>query len=139
MVVQRGDTCKIPNPEKFIGDSRTIEWSQKWGREMSVVFCFIPFICSRDKSGSFIAVELNRLEEFKQLCKKAPVDPDDWTSYIDAYHFTVDYRFKYGQDNEQTWRFLVFQNPDYKPYQQRFTKAADMGFKVSLGNDLHSF
>jgi hypothetical protein len=102
---------------------------------MSVDFWFIPFICPRDNTGAFLAVEIERMEEFKQSCKQAPSNPDDWTYNENILQFTVDERFKYGQNNEQTFRFLVFQNPDYKPYQHRFSEAADCTDAMTfLGN-----
>ncbi|CAO3670097.1 unnamed protein product [Umbelopsis ramanniana] len=134
MVVQLGDVCTIPTPKKYIGDRRTVHWSQDWGTQKSVDYCFIPFTL-KDGSGAFLAVEIAKMKEFQQLCKPIASDPDDWTASVDSYTFTVDNRFKYGQNNEQTWRFLVFQNPDYKPFQHRFSEVAKESDAMTfLGN-----
>ncbi|KAH8550132.1 hypothetical protein BGW37DRAFT_93487 [Umbelopsis sp. PMI_123] len=135
MVVQCGDICNIPSPKKYMGDKRTVRWSQDWGTQKAVDFCFIPFTCPKDDTGAFLAVEIARMGEFQKLCKKKESDPDDWSAEEDSYEFTVDNRFKYGQNNEQTWRFLVFQNPDYKPFQHRFSEVADSTDAMTfLGN-----
>ena len=140
MVVQLGDICTIPSPKKFMGDRRTVHWSQDWGTQKSVDYCFIPFTCPKDNTGAFLAVEIAKMKEFQQLCKESPSDPDDWTSAETTYQFTVDNRFKYGQNNEQTWRFLVFQNPDYKPFQHRFSEVADSTDAMTfLGNISKSY
>src|ERR1700730_8655841 len=112
MVVQIRDTCVIPNPKKYFNDRRTVNWSQDWGTQKSVQFAFLPFTCPKDNSGGFVAVEVAKLGEFQKLCHEKPGDDNDWTNFETSYEFTVNDQFKYGQNNEQTFRFLVFQNPD---------------------------
>lgn len=53
-----------------------------------------------------IYVEANKLDEFK--AKKT--SGDDFT-------LVVDDSFQYGQNKEQTKRFLVFHDKEHKPYQ----------------------
>lgn len=36
----------------------------------------------------------------------------------------VDENFQYGQDNEKTFRFLVYHNKSYRPYQHRFINTS---------------
>ncbi|KAG0282273.1 hypothetical protein BGZ98_006850, partial [Dissophora globulifera] len=88
-------------------------------------FIFIPFKCLKDESLGFIAVEFARIKEFQKLCHEVPANPDDWENLFPSYEVTVNNEFKYGQNNEQTFRFLVFLNASYKPFQHRFTSVAE--------------
>ncbi|KAF9170678.1 hypothetical protein BGX20_008648 [Mortierella sp. AD010] len=121
MVVQLGDTVQINDIKKYVIDRKLVKWSQDFGQEKAVEFVFIPF-----KSGNgFIAVEFARIKEFQGLCREVPSNPDDWENLLPCYEFTVTNEFKYGQNNEQTFRFLVFMNSSYKPFQHRFTSVVE--------------
>ncbi|KAF9188557.1 hypothetical protein BGZ49_003928 [Haplosporangium sp. Z 27] len=86
---------------------------------MSAEFVFIPY---KDGTPGFVAVEMAKIGDFQKLCRP---NYDDWEHLEPSYQFTVTSDFKYGQNNEQTERFLVFMDHSYKPYQHMFTMAAD--------------
>ncbi|KAF9344221.1 hypothetical protein BGX26_004641 [Mortierella sp. AD094] len=160
MVVALGDKVQINDIVKYLRDPKVVIWCQDLGHEMAIEFIFIPF-----KSGDgFVAIEFGRINDFQKLCHEIPADPDSWENILPSYVFTVTREFKYGQNNEQTSRFLVFMNSSYKPFQHQFTSVADnsdamtsLGFstkkygsqanvggilsfaKSLVGDDLHSF
>ncbi|KAF9176099.1 hypothetical protein BGZ49_006695 [Haplosporangium sp. Z 27] len=121
MVVQLGDTVQINDIKKYVTERKTVTWSQDWGSEKSAEFVFIPY---KDSSPGFIAVEMARIKDFQKLCRTVPSNNEDWDNLEPCYEFTVTNEFKYGQNNEQTQRFLVFLDPSYKPFQHRFTTAS---------------
>ncbi|KAF9163526.1 hypothetical protein BGX21_006016 [Mortierella sp. AD011] len=144
MVVQLGDTVQINDIERYIGDRRLVKWSQGFGQEKAVEFIFTPF-----KSGDgFAAVEFSRIADFRALCRVVPANEDDWGHLTPCLEFEITNQFKYGQNNEMTFRFVIFMDPSYKPYQHRFTSAFEgtedsLGafsfLKSHVGDDLWSF
>ncbi|KAI8602150.1 hypothetical protein EDD21DRAFT_372690 [Dissophora ornata] len=125
MVVALGDKIQINDIKKYVGDRKVVNWSQDFGSEKAVEFVFMPFKCLKDDSLGFIAVEFSRIKDFQKMCHEIPANPDDWENLFPSYEVTVTNEFKYGQNDEQTFRFLVFLNSSYKPFQHRFTSVAE--------------
>ncbi|KAK5823060.1 hypothetical protein F5H01DRAFT_317612 [Linnemannia elongata] len=125
MVAELGDKIQINDIKKYVGDRKLVKWSQDFGQEKAVEFVFIPFKCLKDDSPGFIAVEFGRIKDFQKLCHEIPANPDDWENLFPSYELDVTKDFKYGQNNEKTFRFLVFLNSSYKPFQHRFTSVAE--------------
>lgn len=160
MLVNLGDKLIIEDPDRYFKDRRKVHWLQD-SVKRTVEFAFIPFHSVDSRADvSYIAVEVSRLDEFRELCREF-VDTGGWgTIGVKNYEFTVTNQFKYGQNNASTNRFLVFQNPDYKPSQRHIANVSDLprqGFiedrdimgspsyrlmislKASLADDLCSF
>lgn len=158
MVANLGDKLIIEDPDRYFKDRRTVHWVQGAGLRHTVEFSFIPFYVANNRVDvSYIAVEVSRLDEFRELCREF-TDTGGWgTIGVKNYEFTVTSQFKYGQNNARTVRFLVFQNPDYNPFQHNYTDVADVtkeGYvkdhietpgrvmtviKAIYGDELHSF
>ncbi|KAI4675308.1 uncharacterized protein J4E84_010200 [Alternaria hordeiaustralica] len=112
-LVQKGDTIYV-HPE-FLSDSKsnrmTVSWSQNWfNRTEKYKLCKFTVKSGGDAKG-LIYVQANKVAEFKS--KKT--SGEDFT-------LTVDESFQYGQDKDQTKRFLVFHDTDNRPYQHRFVE-----------------
>ncbi|KAG0305695.1 hypothetical protein BGZ98_003732 [Dissophora globulifera] len=122
MVVELGDTIRINDFAKSVGDRKAVKWSQNH-ISRSVEFIFMPFLCPKDNSAGFVAIEFGRLEDFKKLCTEIPANPDVWEENAITNTLTVTNEFKYGAGEQygSTIRFLVFLCSSYKPYQHRFT------------------
>ncbi|KAI8599012.1 hypothetical protein EDD21DRAFT_380920 [Dissophora ornata] len=124
MVVALGDKVQILAFEKYVGNRKLVKWSQNLSQR-AVEFVFMPFTCLRDNTHGFIAVEFGRFNDFQKQCREIPADPDDWANIYPSREFIVTNEFKYGQNNEQTFRFLVFLDSSYKPLQHQFTSLAE--------------
>ncbi|KAG0042189.1 hypothetical protein BGZ89_007001 [Linnemannia elongata] len=124
MVAELGDRIQINDIKKYVDDRKPVEWSQDFGQQKSVEFVFIPFKCLKDETPGFIAVEYGKIKDFQTLCHEVPANADEWDNLSPSYELTVTKDFKYGQNNEKTFRFLVLLNPTYKPFQHRFTTVA---------------
>ncbi|KAG0303478.1 hypothetical protein BGZ98_006602 [Dissophora globulifera] len=125
MVVALGDKVRMNDIKHYVGDRKVVKWSQNFGQQKAVEFIFIPFKCLKDASFGLIAVEFARIKEFQNLCHEIPANPNDWENLHPSYEVIVNNEFKYGQNKEQTFRFLVFMNASYKPFQHSFTSVAD--------------
>ncbi|KAF8923326.1 hypothetical protein BGZ58_003075 [Dissophora ornata] len=125
MVVALGDKVQINDIKKYVGDRKLVKWAQDFGLEKTAEFVFLPFKCLKDESIGFIAVEFGRIEDFQKLCHEIPANPDVWGNLFPSYEVTVTNEFKYGQNNEQTFRFLVFLNSSNMPLQDRFASVAE--------------
>ncbi|KAI4941548.1 hypothetical protein J4E91_010724 [Alternaria rosae] len=112
-LVQKGNTIHV-HPE-FLNDGKsnriTVSWSQNWlGRSEKYKVCKYTVKSGGDANG-LLYVQANKVAEFKS--KKT--GGEDFT-------LTVDESFQYGQDKDQTKRFLVFHDTDHRPYQHRFVE-----------------
>lgn len=130
MVANLGDKIIVEDVEKYLSERKRVQWSQDFGVKKSVDFVFIPFYLANNRADTaYIAVEAAKLGEFQGLCsevKEQSGAKPNWGSVgVTKYELTVTNQFKYGQNNEKTFRFLVFQNPSYKPFQHRFTEVAE--------------
>ncbi|KAG0325897.1 hypothetical protein BGZ99_010424 [Dissophora globulifera] len=124
MVVALGDTIRFGDFKQYVDVHKPIQWSQNFATR-SADFIFIPFLCPKDDSATFLAIEVGRLEEFKKLCTEIPPNPA--VCYDKPSNtFTVTNEFKYGQGKSHgsKFRFLVFLSSNCKPYQHRFIGTA---------------
>ncbi|KAG0305696.1 hypothetical protein BGZ98_003733 [Dissophora globulifera] len=130
MVVAVGDTIRIGDFAKYVGERKPIQWSQNLASR-TAEFVFMPFSCPKDDSAAFVAIEFGRLEEFKKLCTEIPPNPDIWDDKP-SNTLTVTNEFKYGQGKSHgsKFRFLVFLSSSYKLSQHRFIATA----AVTLGH-----
>ncbi|KAI8880627.1 hypothetical protein K501DRAFT_286783 [Backusella circina FSU 941] len=126
MVALLGDAVVIINPERYYNDLKAIKWSHN-GVEATTHFIYIPFICLRDQSIGFFAIEAPMLDEFKKMMKQKECwDTIDFRNPQTMYHVTITERFQFGQNKELSFRFFVLQNMSIKAVQDQYIFAADV-------------
>ncbi|KAI4608964.1 hypothetical protein J4E80_008709 [Alternaria sp. BMP 0032] len=112
-LVQKGNTIHIP--AEFLGGEKsstiTVNWSQRLSSRQQDYYICNYTVKSGGESDGVIYVQTDKLDDLK--AKK--IDGGDYT-------FRVDESFQYGQNQEQTKRFLVFHNMNNWPYQHRFVE-----------------
>ncbi|KAG9187008.1 hypothetical protein G6011_10116 [Alternaria panax] len=134
-LVSEGNTIYVP-AECLVGDERkkvTVSWSQMMRTRTQEYWVCNYQVKSGGNLDGVIYIQTDKVDEFKS--KKTGGD---------EFTLTVDNTFQYGQNKEQTKRFLVFHNKDNKPFQHRFVATTlsafgkkgadivrDLGFKGS--------
>ena len=118
MVVQLGSVITF---EKIQPSPIAVQWQQNF-RQRSKNFYFIMFIVDASKVGGYLAVEDAYWHIFCSMVQDVP-NTSGWKSTNQKGQLTVTKDFRYGQNKEATFRFLVLGDKSDNIYQHRFAEA----------------
>lgn len=127
MVVELGDVIVFQLVQP---DPVSVVWQQNW-RSHSKEFYYIPFDVQGkdDGSSSYLAVERNYWNKFEKFTEECPAPQVGTASKFKKENTTqygklkVTREFRYGQNNERTFRFVVLGDKSDNIYQHRFSTA----------------
>ena len=119
MVVNVGDIIKFPmvKPEKV-----QVTWQQNWANRTKY-FYFVLFEVQGRQDAGYVAVEDVYWEKFTNMATKVEKDSSDWQDEEPMAQLKVTQEFRYGQNQERTFRFLVLGDKSDKMFQHRFASA----------------
>ncbi|MCT7979822.1 hypothetical protein [Laspinema olomoucense] len=125
-IVEKGDWIKF-NPESK--KEETIKWKQNLTSRQEQYFVLPYSVIGKQANGSlFIQASLAN-----SFFEKGQKDESSDNLVNGGSKIQVDDAFQYGQNNENTLRFLVYHNKKNKPYQHRFietTAFSNIGKKI---------
>lgn len=126
-VVQCGDTIYYqPSELTNQGNIINVEWQQSF-QQRGADYVEIAAVDKDNKAFFPLFVEKSKMPEFQ---KQSQCDDAKGICTVN-----VGSQFQYGQNNEQTFRFLVYHNKSDKPFQHRFvTKNTFVKFAKSADN-----
>ncbi|CZR40421.1 hypothetical protein FPRO06_02078 [Fusarium proliferatum] len=114
LLIGKGDTIYVRDVE-LDNEPIVVKW-QQWGARSER---YIP-AQYRNITGK-IFIQVSKADEFRLKHDRSK----------DSYTVRINQDFLYGQNKEQTKRFLVLHDKEHKPYQFRFVESA----MVAAGNE----
>jgi hypothetical protein len=139
MVVERDDIIQFA---KITHPNTTITWQQNFGHQRED-FTMIAFTVKGRSDGGVLFVQRNHLTDLLGKCTE--VDASDGGALskekqAGGYEVTVDNTFQYGQTNDRTNRFLVYQERSNRMHQNIFTNTtAIASLEHEWGNTVQPF
>jgi hypothetical protein len=114
-LVQKGDKITFSQDAlKTTDNVVSIEWSQDFAtKSMKADYRVVDAVIDGAGVSVTLFVETSLTDSLEKKC----------TLEESKYTVVVDSDFQYGQDQEQTVRFLVYHNKKNKPYQHRFIET----------------
>lgn len=100
----------------------SITWQQNF-RKRTKNYLFLPFTVKGTAVSSYLAVEDGYWDTFTAMVRECPYSASDDWSRRSRNCAIVTKDFRYGQNNEATFRFLVLGDKGDGMYQHRFAKA----------------
>lgn len=125
-IVEKGDWIKFDPASKT---QETIKWQQDLGSRQAP-YTVVPYTVKDKQAAGSLFIQSSLADQFFEKCQK---DDSENPLVSGGYKIEVDDAFQYGQNNEQTLRFLVYHDKSNKPYQHRFietTAFSNIGNKI---------
>lgn len=121
-MVERGDKIIFPTEALKTDDNVvSIEWQQDFKQRKADYVIVVSVI---DNTNVVVPLFVQKSMRDKLL--------DNCATDANECSIVVDEDFQYGQNNEKTFRFLVYHNKAYRPYQHRFINTSTVSKIVSL-------
>lgn len=113
-MVERGDKIIFPTDALKTDDNVvSIEWQQDF-KQRKADYVIVDSVIDHTNVVVPLFVQKSLMEK---LLNKCATDANECS-------LVVDEDFQYGQNNEKTFRFLIYHNKSYRPYQHRFINTS---------------